>query len=46
MIRVERCYRRVLGTWKNTNKEAAIDWAKEHPEVLTERVFNLIVPKN
>ncbi|MDB4353685.1 hypothetical protein N9Z02_00105 [Akkermansiaceae bacterium] len=42
----ERYYRQVLGTWAKLDKNAAISWAQENSESLSERVYKSIVPKN
>ena len=41
----DKYYRHVLGTWKKSNQEAAISWAQENSESISERVYNSIVPK-
>ncbi|MGJ8695049.1 MAG: hypothetical protein ACSHYF_01935 [Verrucomicrobiaceae bacterium] len=42
----ENYHRHILGRWKRRNEEAAINWAIENSESLSERVFNSVVPKN
>ena len=41
----DKYYRHVLGTWKKSNQEAAISWAQENSESISEKVYKSIVPK-